>query len=233
MTTGRDGGSSAGPEGTGVGAPTSGALTATAWAGVAGPVLFTGTFLTLEVLRRDDYSPLAEPVSALEAGSYGWVQQLSFVVLGLLTVLFAAGLHRGVGPTRAGQLGPVLLGLSGLGNILAAVFPLREDAAGVTYDPGGHAVAGVLFFLTSALGLLVLSWRLRRDDRWRGLAGYSAVAGALGLLGFVLMGVLVVPDDAPLHDWAGLGQRLLVLAVLFPCRIALALRLLTVAKAKR
>jgi hypothetical protein len=33
-----------------------------------------------------------------------------------------------------------------------------------------------------------------------------------------------VPDDAPLHDWAGLMQRLTV-GVWFPCTIILALRL--------
>jgi hypothetical protein len=39
----------------------------------------------------------------------------------------------------------------------------------------------------------------------------------------------VIPDDAPLHDWAGLAQRLIVLVLLFPARIVLAVRLLRVA----
>jgi hypothetical protein len=42
------------------------------------------------------------------------------------------------------------------------------------------------------------------------------------------MRVLVVPDGAPLHDWVGLAQRLLILVILFPCRIVLAIRLLHV-----
>ena len=42
------------------------------------------------------------------------------------------------------------------------------------------------------------------------------------------MGALVIPDDAPLHDWAGLAQRFIVLVLLFPARIALAIRLLRV-----
>lgn len=41
-------------------------------------------------------------------------------------------------------------------------------------------------------------------------------------------GTLVVLDAAPLHDLLGLYQRLLVLAVIFPCRIVLSLRLLRV-----
>ena len=50
-------------------------------------------------------------------------------------------------------------------------------------------------------------------------------AGVIGLLGFVAMGVLVLPDTAPLHEWAGLVQRVLILLVLFPCRVVLSLRL--------
>jgi uncharacterized protein (DUF983 family) len=59
------------------------------------------------------------------------------------------------------------------------------------------------------------------------------MAGAVSIVGFVVMGAIVMPDDAPLHEWAGLAQRLLVLVVLFPCRIVLSLRLLQVASGER
>ena len=202
-----------------------------AWAGIVGPVLFTAGFMAQELFRIDEYSPLAEPVSALEAGPNGWVQQVNFVVFGLLTMVFAVGLHRGLRPTRAGILGPGLLFLSGVGLLLAAIFPLREDAAGVTFDPGGHVVAGITFFLTSATGLIVVSRRLARDPRWRSLAAYTLGCGVLALVGFVVMGAFVMPDDAPLHDWAGLGQRLIILLIVFPCRVVLSLRLLRVSTA--
>jgi hypothetical membrane protein len=200
-----------------------------AWAGVVGPVLFTCTYMVQEALRRDEYSPVAEPVSALEAGPNGWVQQANFVVFGLLTLAFAVGLHRGIRPSRKGLLGPALLFVSGIGLLLAAVFPLREDAAGVTYDPGGHFVAGIVFFLSSAVGLVAVSRRLTGDPRWRGIASYTLGCGLLALAGFVLLGILAMPDDAPLHEWAGLAQRIVILAVLFPARIVLSLRLLRLA----
>jgi hypothetical membrane protein len=196
-----------------------------AWAGILGPILFTAGFLLQEAFRKAEYSPLAEPVSALEAGPNGWIQQLNFVVFGVLTIIFAVGLDHGIRRTRSGHVGPVLLGVSGVGCLLAAAFPLREDSAGVTYDPGGHIVAGLVFFLSSAVGLIVLSRRLRRDDRWRGLPRYAAGAGALALMGFVLMSAFVMPEDAPLHDWAGLGQRVIVVGILFPCRVLLGVRL--------
>jgi hypothetical membrane protein len=208
-------------------------LSLLAWAGVVGPILFTVVFVGQELFRRHEYSPMAEPVSALEAGPNGWVQQVNFVVFGLLTMAFAIGLHRGLRTTRAGFLGPAMLVFSGVGLLLAAVFPLREDAAGVTYDPGGHIVAGLAFFVSSSVGLIVLSQRLARDPRWQNIASYTRIAGVLSVVGFVAIGALVMPDDAPLHEWAGLAQRLLILVVLFPCRIVLGLRLLQVASGVR
>ena len=222
-----------GPVGDGLVERPSAGISLLAWAGIVGPVLFTLAFMGQELFRRGEYSPMAEPVSALEAGPNGWVQQANFVVFGLLTIAFAVGLHLGVRTTRVGIVGPALLFVSGIGLLLAAVFPLREDAAGVTYDPGGHIVAGLAFFVTSAVGLIVLSRRLARDPRWRSLALYTRAAGALSVAGFVVMGVLVMPDDAPLHDWAGLAQRALILVVLFPCRILLSMRLLQVAGGRR
>jgi len=203
---------------------------ALAWGGIVGPVLFTAGFLGQELFRMEEYSPIAEPVSALEAGPHGWLQQVNFVVFGVLTIAFALGLHRGVRPTPRGFAGPALLAVSGVGALLAAVFPLREDAAGVTYDPGGHFVSGVAFFLSSAVGLVLLSRRLSADNRWRGLAGYTLACGVAAVAGFFVLGGLAIPDGAPLHDWAGLAQRIVVLGVLFPCRVLLSVRLLHLAR---
>lgn len=206
-------------------------LVLSAWAGIIGPVLFTAIFLAQERFRVGEYNPIAEQVSALEAGPNGWIQQVNFVVFGLLTIAFAVGLHRGLRPTRVGVAGPALITISGIGLLLAAALPLREDAAGVTYGQGGHMIAGIMFIMTSAVGLIVLSRRIASDARWSGLATYTLVAGITALAGFVAAGVLVMPDDAPLHDWAGLVQRALILLVLFPCRVVLSLRLLRVARA--
>ena len=196
-----------------------------ALAGIAGPVLFTAAFLAQQWARRATYDWVAEPVSNLEAGPHGWVQQANFVLFGILMAVFAVGMHRGMPHGRLSWLGPALLGVSSVGLFLAAALPIEEDAHGVAYDPGYHFVAGVTFFLSSALALLVLSRSLAADRRWRGVARYALVAGVLALIGFVTMGVLAIPDGSPLHPYAGLAQRLVIMAVTFPCVVALALRL--------
>jgi hypothetical protein len=202
---------------------------ALAVAGIVGPILFTVAFVVQGLFRLDEYSPVEEVVSALEAGPGGWVQQVNFVVFGLLTVAFAVGLHLGLRPTRWGVIGPSLLVLSGMALVWAAVFPLREDAAGHIYDPGLHIVGGMTYFLSSAFGLIVLSRRIAADPRWRHLASYTLVTGIAAVALLLAMRVFVIPEDAPLHAWAGLAQRT-VLAVLFPCMVVLALRLLRVTR---
>ncbi|MEN0139619.1 MAG: DUF998 domain-containing protein [Rhodococcus sp. (in: high G+C Gram-positive bacteria)] len=194
-------------------------------AGVAGPVLFTAGFLVQETFLRDDYSRIADPISALEADPSGWIQQLNFLIFAALLTIFAVGLHRGIANTRYGWAGPALLGAAAVGLILAAVFPLRADQAGEPYDPGHHVIAGVTFFSCSALALVVLSRRLDADPRWRGLARYVGVAGIVGLGCFVMLGRFAMPGGAPLHEVAGLLQRMTLLAVTFPALVAIALRL--------
>jgi hypothetical membrane protein len=208
------------------------AVAALATAGIVGPILFAVVFVVQGLFRLGEYSPTAEPVSALEAGPNGWVQQANFVLFGVLTIAYAVGLHLGVRPSRAGIAGPAVIVLSGVGLVLAATFPLREDAAGLTYDPGGHYLVGLVFFLSIGVGLVALSPRLARDPKWRALTGYTLLTGVALLVMFLAFGVLVVPDDAPLHRWAGLAQRF-VLLVWFQCTLVLALRLLRVAKGER
>jgi hypothetical protein len=156
------------------------------------------------------------------------VQQVNFIVFGLLMIAFAAGLQRGVRPTRASVLGPAIVGFNGFGLVLAGIFPLRMDTAGRIYDPiGVHTVNGAIFFLGIGIVLAVMSFRLRADPRWRGLATYTLATGIALLVLFVGVVALVRPVGAPLHDWFGLVQRL-VLAVWFVCIVVLALRLSSV-----
>ena len=134
----------------------------------------------------------------------------------------------GSGPAGRGVVGPALIFVSGIGLVLAAVFPLREDAAGVTYDPGGHFVAGVVFFLSSAVGTGRLSGGWPRPALAEHRRPTRSAPGWSALAGFFLLGALAMPDDAPLHEWAGLAQRVVILAVLFPARIVLSVRLLRI-----
>lgn len=203
-----------------------------AWAGIIGPILFTVMFLAQEAFRRDEYDPISEVVSALEAGPNGWVQQVNFVVFGLLTIAFAVGLHRGLRTTKGGIIGPALVGQ------WHRPAPRRCPSAA-----RGRRRGDLRPRRSRRRRLDVLPHQCSRADRRvttvgarpevARLATYTLVCGILALAAFVVMGRFVMPDDAPLHEWAGLAQRAVIIVIVFPCRIILSHRLLDVARGPR
>ncbi len=124
-------------------------LSVLAEASIFAPIVFTVGFVVQGFLRTDlrsGYNPIAQQISDLTAGPSGWVQQVNFVVFGLLMIAFAVGLHRGVRKTWPWMVGPALVAWNGVELMVAGVFPLREDAAGHIYDPlGVHMVNGTIF----------------------------------------------------------------------------------------
>jgi cytochrome b len=63
---------------------------------------------------------------------------------------------------------------------------------------------------------------MNADVRWRGYAAYSLWSGILVLILFVIVGFFALDNGAPLHEWTGLIQRVLV-AVWLAWMIVLAL----------
>ena len=193
-------------------------------AGIIGPLLFTVGFVVQGLFRDGEYNPIAETVSALEAGPNGWIQQLNFVVFAVLMMIFGVGLAAGLRTGRR-RIAAVIFIWWGVGLLAAGLFPLRESSDGQTYDATGvHHINGAVFFLSIWVGLAALSWCLHRDRDWRGLSRSALITSVASALLFLAMVLLAIPSSAPLHPWAGLGQRL-VLAVWFACLIALAVRL--------
>jgi Protein of unknown function (DUF998) len=201
-------------------------------AGMIGPLLFTVGFVVQGLFRHDEYDPIAETVSALEAGPNGWIQQLNFFVFGILMMIFGAGLGFGL-RTRRPRIASAIVAWWAVGLLMAGLFPLRENADGQTYDPTGlHQPNGAVFFLSTWVGLAILSWCLRSDLRWRDLVPYTTITSVALAILFGVLAALAIPDSGPLHPWAGLHQRL-VLAVWFPCLVVLAARLRKVARAAK
>jgi hypothetical membrane protein len=202
-------------------------IAALAVAGIAGPVIFV-VVVIIQSLLHPDYSDMALPISALAAWPGGWVQNVNFIVFGLLMIAYAVGLHPGVRPSWAGVIGPALLVLSGVGLLIAGFFPWR-DVEGDFIVPVEHLLGALLSFLGAGSGLIVVSRRMAGDPRWRSVATYAFGSGIAIVVLFVATFALVVPPDAPLHSWGGLVQRVTI-AVWFPCTVVLALRLLRVAR---
>jgi len=191
-------------------------------AGIVGPIVFIVLTVAQGVLQPD-YSHVALPISALAAWPAGWIQNLSFVVLGVLLIAYSIGLHFGIRDVRAGAIGPAILVLSGIGLLIAAAFPWHWVDGGFVVPPA-HVVGGMITFLAAGFGLTVLSWRMSGDPRWRDLATFARASGVALLVLAVAFNVLARAPEAPLYAWAGILQRVSV-AVWFACTIVLAWRL--------
>ena len=192
-----------------------------ALAGVVGPPLFgaviaLATLLQYDFLRGLGWHPIdASPVpypSALALGPYGWLQVANFVLFGLLLLVFAVGLHRGVGGGRGSKIGPVLLATAGVGLMLCG-FKTEPDLSALPQTAHGwlHLI-GFFIMAGGLLGSAFALWRrLRQDDGWRGYGGYSLATGLLAIVS------LTVPGQASTY---------LLLAVMLTWVEVLAIRLL-------
>jgi hypothetical protein len=158
---------------------------------LAGPLFVV--IVTAQMLVRDGYDLLQHPLSMLALGEGGWVQSLNFVIAGLLSLAFAAGLVRVLrsGPGRRGV--PALLSLYGAGLVLGGIFT-ADPALG--FPPGApqgipstlsahgavHAFAPMLAFLSLIVAALVVARRLW----WQGRRGHAVASALVGFVCFVL-----------------------------------------------
>jgi hypothetical membrane protein len=204
-------------------------IAALAAAGIAGPIIFAVVALVHSLLRQD-HSLVAHPISALAAGTSGWVQNANFLLFGLLMIAYAVGLHLGVRPSWAGVVGFALLVLSGVGLIWGGLFPATDATGAFNENRLLHIPGFIMTFLGGGIGLIVMSRRMGRDPRWKRVATYALATGIVMLVLILVGGGLVRPPGAPLHAWFGLFQWVL-LAVWLPCTIVLALKLLRLARA--
>lgn len=198
-----------------------------ALAGIVAPVLFT-ILVLIQGQLQPDYSHVAWPISALAAWPHGWVQNLNFYLYGSLVIAFACGLHAGLARSGWGTAGPALLGVAGVGAIVAGIFPWIR-VAGVPTETAGHVAGALMHFLGGAIGLVVVSRRMARDTRWDDLAAYVLASGIAMLAVFVSLAAFALPVGAPLHPWAGGVQRVAV-ALWFAVLTVMAFRLLRVAR---
>jgi hypothetical protein len=106
---------------------------------VAGP-LFIAASLT-QALTRRGFDLARHPISLLSLGSLGWIQIVNFVVCGILYVIGAAGLRTALRSARGSTWGPVLVGITGVGLIIAGVFAADPGAG---FPPGAPAGAPTL-----------------------------------------------------------------------------------------
>jgi Protein of unknown function (DUF998) len=120
--------------------------------------------------------------SSLARGPYGWAQVATFVVTGLLIVVFAIAVREQLPHRRASSFAVALLGLLGVALILAAFrvdTPMLTGGNPATWHGWVHAIAFLLIIATGVLAPLTLALAVRSDSSWRPIGVVSVAACAL------------------------------------------------------
>jgi hypothetical protein len=168
-------------------------------AGMVGAVLFAVVLLALTVIDYHfllgiGWRPLADPAGAwpsgLTLGPHGWAQTASFVVSGLLLMIFAAGLHLGAAGGCGSRVGPAFLFVAGAAMALMGfeTDPIRRTGPR-TLHGWVHDLAFVLFVLVLLPAFFFLWRRFREDALWQGHARYTLATGVIATLLLILPGV--------------------------------------------
>lgn len=177
---------------------------------IAGPIYVVVGLV--QAILRDGFDLSRHSLSLLANGSWGWVQVVNFVVVGLMVLAAALGTVRAMAPSRGGG---ALVGLYGLCLIVAGVFradamdgfppgtpdgaPEEATAAGIV-----HLVAGGLGFLALAVAFVLIGrWFATRGDQ--ALSARSRIAAVVVLVASVIGGATAT---------SSLGVALLWVAVL-------------------
>jgi hypothetical protein len=179
--------------------------------GALGGVLFAATYL-IEGATRPGYDAVQYAISVLSLGPGGWVQQVNFVVFGVLALLSAFGWRMALTPGVGRIWYPLLKGVIGTGLIVDGLFaqdPVAGyPAGGVVGAPTTHAVVHTLAaFVTItaiAISCFVLARRFAVEPRWRGWVAYTILTGLLTIGLIAAFGATNNQVGAP----AGLFERL-------------------------
>ena len=91
-------------------------------AGQLAGLLFCGV-ATYGIMTRPGFDLQRHAISNLSLGEGGWTMVAAFILSGMLTLLCAVGLSRIVHHGRGRRALPILIGIYGLGLVIAGIFP--------------------------------------------------------------------------------------------------------------
>lgn len=174
---------------------------------LSGVLAFASVAAVLQWLRVDlDW--VRAPLSFYLIGPHGPWLQAAYMALAITLGALGVGYYHAM-PAQARSR--MAMGLFLLGAIALAVTAIAETDRGggrvLTLAAKVHAIAAPLAFLGTTLGMLVQSWSLRRDPRWR---ERFALAFGLAVFCFVALWLHALWRDLP----RGLSQKVVIVAIL-------------------
>jgi hypothetical membrane protein len=173
------------------------------------PFVFMWGTVAISRLEEDFMARLGWDVwpSGLALGPHGWLQNLNFVVFGILLAAFALAVHAVPARNRWVRAAPVLLALAGLGAVLL-VFNTDPPDQDETWHGIVHGVGYLTWLFALVLSYPLTWWRLRGSGLWTETAWLGVLASLL------LPPVVLLPDDEASGNYVFFAVALLPLAAM-------------------
>ncbi|MET3847386.1 DUF998 domain-containing protein [Paenibacillus sp. OAE614] len=166
-------------------------------------------------LLEPEFDPTWRFISEYALGNFGWLMHLAF---GLLAVsLISAGIViHSQARNIAGYIGLVILGLSAIGILIAAIFvtaPLSVSPDDATFSGKMHSIGATLDY--TPVAALLISFALARNEAWRTIRVRLFVTAGITFIIMVLF-ILQIPHDGKFGPGvlAGLYGRILIVSYL-------------------
>ena len=195
------------------------------WFGMAGSLLFLAVFIGEDMFSAD-FNWLSTAVSEHSRTPHGWIQITTFVVVGVMFVIFSGGITGELGQIPGSRAGPLMILITGVCLILSG--PFVTDPGGVVMSSSGatwhgvvHGIVGAIAFTLMPLSCFVFYRCSRSQPAWSSFARWS-----LTVCFFIIFGIalLKLAQLGVMRGLLGLFQRLLLVAY-FGWIFVLALRL--------
>ena len=171
--------------------------------GIVAPIIFW-IMVIIESILRPGYSQYYNFVSDLGVGHLAILQNINFIIFGILTLGLALGLRNGLPSTKgiALKAGVWFVILFALGVLLAGIFPESYLSA----NP--HNIVSATAFVAIIAAQLLMWYGLKNKDNtvWGRYATYSLVSGLVSLILVILLKIAILYGFYP-----GLTQRLFLL----------------------
>src|SRR5215203_2634998 len=174
---------------------------------IVGVAYFVVIIVVLHFLRAD-LNPIRRPTSEYAVGPYGFLMTSAFFSMSLASFALVIGLHQGISQRARSQVGLGLLGIWGVGVLIAMTFPIDVEGAPQTISGTIHGINGRLAFLSLTAGAIMVSRRFKQDERWRPFHRTAVLLSLVMLAAFIATFVNLATGAG----FAGLGQRIFLAA---------------------
>lgn len=174
---------------------------------MGGTVIAVALIAVLHVLNPGLH-PAQRPTSEYAVGPFGYLMTAAFVSWSVATWALITGLRRHLPAQATSRVGIGLLSMWGVGLLVAAMFPIDPEGAATTTAGTVHSLAGPLTFISLVTGMVLISRRLKRDERW--IATHRVVwpLALITIPEFLVGGVTRAAGAG-----AGIAQRVMLLTV--------------------